>query len=92
MEYKPFYASALIQHEAMLRYCVQGVEPFGHVDLYDFYGIDGIFDDPDDEGRGVLEFKQGFNGYVVEMPGDFMKVLRPVTYRAQRLAHKLLGR
>jgi alanine adding enzyme len=41
---------------------------------------------------GVLEFKQGFNGYVVEMPGDFMKVLRPVTYRAQRLAHKLLGR
>lgn len=32
-EYKPFYASALIQHEAMLRYCVQGVEPFGHVDL-----------------------------------------------------------
>lgn len=91
-EYKPFYASALIQHEAMLRYCVQGVEPFGHVDLYDFYGIDGIFDDPDDEGRGVLEFKQGFNGYVVEMPGDFMKVLRPVTYRAQRLAHKLLGR
>ena len=91
-EYKPFYASALIQHEAMLRYCVQGVEPFGHVNLYDFYGIDGIFDDPDDEGRGVLEFKQGFNGYVVEMPGDFMKVLRPVTYRAQRLAHKLLGR
>ena len=69
---------------------MQGVEPFGHVNLYDFYGIDGIFDDPDDEGRGVLEFKQGFNGYVVEMPGDFMKVLRPVTYRAQRLAHKLL--
>ncbi len=91
-EYQPFYASALIQHEAMLRYCVQGVEPFGHVNLYDFYGIDGIFDDPDDEGRGVLVFKQGFNGYVGEMPGDFMKVLRPVTYRAQRLAHKLLGR
>ena len=56
-EYKPFYASALIQYEAMLHLCVeQGVS------RYNFYGISGVFDDPNDEGRGVLEFKQGFNG------------------------------
>ena len=33
------------------------------VSRYNFYGISGVFDDPNDEGRGVLEFKQGFNGY-----------------------------
>ena len=63
-EYKPFYASALIQYEAMLHLCVeQGVS------RYNFYGISGVFDDPNDEGRGVLEFKQGFNGYVEQMVG-----------------------
>ncbi|WP_033510727.1 peptidoglycan bridge formation glycyltransferase FemA/FemB family protein, partial [Bifidobacterium magnum] len=56
-EYKPFYASALIQHEAMLEFCVKR-----GVNRYNFYGIDGEFNDPEDEGRGVLEFKQGFNG------------------------------
>ena len=86
-EYKPFYASALIQHEAMLRYCVES-----GVKQYDFYGIDGIFDDPHSEGRGVLEFKQGFNGYVVEMPGEFMKILRPGVYKLEQYAHKLLRR
>ncbi|KFI63218.1 peptidoglycan bridge formation glycyltransferase FemA/FemB family protein [Bifidobacterium cuniculi] len=65
-EFKPFYASALIQHEAMLRYCVRRGVP-----RYNFYGIDGVFDDPDSEGRGVLEFKQGFNGRVEELPGEF---------------------
>ncbi|MDU2420517.1 MAG: aminoacyltransferase [Bifidobacterium scardovii] len=86
-QYKPFYASALIQHDAMLRLCVaKGVT------RYNFYGIDGVFDDPDDEGRGVLEFKQGFNGYVEELPGEFVLPVSPVAYGLKKLAHKVLGR
>ncbi len=86
-EFKPFYGSALIQYEAMLRLCVEK-----GITRYNFYGIDGIFDDPDDEGRGVLEFKQGFDGYVEELPGTFMRVLRPGVYRLEQWAHRLLHR
>ena len=62
------------------------------VKSYNFYGIDGIFDDPNDPGRGLLEFKQGFGGYVQEMMGSFTLPVRPVAYAAKRLAHKILGR
>ncbi|KFI63219.1 aminoacyltransferase [Bifidobacterium cuniculi] len=86
-EYKPYYASALIQYEAMLRYCVERGVP-----RYNFYGIDGVFDDPDSEGRGVLEFKQGFNGRVEELPGEFIRVLRPGRYRLLQLAHGVVDR
>ncbi|RSX49390.1 peptidoglycan bridge formation protein FemAB [Bifidobacterium castoris] len=65
-EYKPFYASALIQHEAMVTLCLDK-----GITRYNFYGIDGVFDDPDSEGHGVLEFKQGFNGHVEELVGEF---------------------
>ncbi|OZG65675.1 peptidoglycan bridge formation protein FemAB [Bifidobacterium hapali] len=85
-EYKPFYASALIQHWAMT-YCLEH-----GITRYNFYGISGVFDDPNDEGRGVLEFKQGFNGYVEELPGEFTLPVRPVLYRLKGLAHRLLKR
>ncbi|RSX55351.1 peptidoglycan bridge formation protein FemAB [Bifidobacterium samirii] len=85
-EYKPFYASALIQHEAMLRCIGTGVE------RYNFYGISGVFDDPSDEGRGVLEFKQGFNGYVEELPGAFTLPVDRVRFAVRDLAKRLLGR
>ncbi|MEE1296383.1 MAG: aminoacyltransferase [Bifidobacterium sp.] len=86
-EFKPFYASAYIQHVAMLKLCVER-----GVTRYNFYGIDGEFDDPDDEGRGVLEFKQGFNGYVEELMGEFMLVTRPGRYKLVQLAHRVTGR
>ena len=86
-QYKPFYASALIQHDAMLHFCVEH-----GLSRYNFYGIDGVFDDPDDEGRGVLEFKQGFNGYVEELPGEFVLPVKPVAYAMKQFAHKLLSR
>ena len=86
-EYKPFYASALIQHWAMLHLCLER-----GVTRYNFYGISGVFDDPNDEGRGVLEFKQGFNGYVEELLGEFTLPVRPVLYRLKEFAHQLLER
>ena len=83
--YKPFYASALLQHRAMADLCMaRGVE------RYNFYGISGVFDDPDDEGRGVLEFKQGFNGYVEELPGEFTLPVRPLVYEAKQAVHHVL--
>ena len=86
-EYKPFYASALIQYGAMLHLCVeQGVS------RYNFYGISGVFDDPNDEGRGVLEFKQGFNGYVEQMVGKFTLPVDKFRFGVSNLAHKLLRR
>ena len=54
--------------------------------------IDGVFDDPNSEGRGVLEFKQGFNGYVEELPGEFMRVLRPAIYRLEQFVHTVRSR
>ena len=83
--YTKFCAPALLQHHVMSACVEEGI------DRYNFYGIDGVFDDPDDPGRGVLEFKQGFNGYVEELSGDFTLVLRPGVYHAKQLAHKILG-
>ena len=81
-KYKPFYASALIQHDAMLHLCVER-----GVTRYNFYGINGVFDDPEDEGRGVLEFKQGFNGYVEELMGSFVLPVRPLTFKLKTSAN-----
>ncbi|KAB5608081.1 aminoacyltransferase [Bifidobacterium jacchi] len=84
--YKPFYASALIQYEAM-RLCLER-----GITRYNFYGISGVFDDPHDEGRGVLEFKQGFNGYVEELAGRLTLPVNGLRFHVSELAHKLLGR
>ena len=86
-KYKPFYASALIQHDAMLHLCVER-----GVARYNFYGIDGVFDDPNSEGRGVLEFKQGFNGYVEELMGSFVLPVRPLAFKLKTSVRKLLRR
>lgn len=85
-KFAKFYAATAIQHHVMCECLERGVKS------YNFYGIDGIFDDPNDPGRGLLEFKQGFGGYIQEMMGSFTLPVRPVAYAAKRLAHKILGR
>mgnify|MGYP000010369936 FL=1 len=62
------------------------------VTRYNFYGISGVFDDPEDDGRGVLEFKQGFDGYVEELPGEFTLPVNKLRCGVSDLAHKLLRR
>ena len=81
-----YYPSFLIHFEAMLDCIARGVERFN------FYGISGVFDDPNDEGRGVLEFKQGFNGYVEQMVGKFTLPVDKFRFGVSNLAHKLLRR
>ena len=84
--YAKFYTATAIQHAVMLECLERGCA------RYNFYGIDGVFDDPNDPGRGLTEFKQGFGGYVEEMCGSFTLVVRPGLYAAKRLAHRILGR
>lgn len=85
-KYAKFYAPTAIQHHVMNECLERGVN------RYNFYGIDGVFDDPNSPGHGVLEFKQGFEGYVEEMPGEFVLPVRPVAYALKGIAHKLLRR
>ncbi|NEG69753.1 aminoacyltransferase [Bifidobacterium choloepi] len=84
--YAKFYAPTALQHEMMSRAIARGLN------RYNFYGISGIFDDPSDPGRGVLEFKQGFNGYVEELPGQFTLPVSKLRFAALQAAHKVLGR
>lgn len=86
-EFKPFYASALIQFEAMSRLCIE----LG-ISRYNFYGIKPVFDNPQDEGYGVLEFKQGFNGYVEELVGQFTLPVDTLRFGAKQLMQRFLRR
>lgn len=81
--YAKFYAPTALQHEMMSRCLERGVK------RYNFYGIDGIFDDPNSAGHGVLEFKRGFNGYIEELPGGFTLPVDGLRYDLKRLAHFL---
>ena len=85
-KFAKFYAATAIQHRIMSDCIERGCG------RYNFYGIDGIFDDPDDPGRGLLEFKQGFAGYVEEMMGSFTLPVKPGVYKLKQVAHKILGR
>ena len=85
-KYAKFYAATAIQHHVMLECLERGCN------RYNFYGINGVFDDPKDSGRGLLEFKQGFGGYVEELMGSFTLPVKPIVYKAKVLARKVLGR
>ncbi len=85
-KYAKFYAATAIQHHVMGECLEHGCT------RYNFYGINGVFDDPDDPGRGLLEFKQGFEGFVEELMGEFEMPVRPAVLAAKKLAHKVLGR
>jgi alanine adding enzyme len=52
---------------------------------YNFYGTFGI-EGQDEEGHGGYQFKKGFGGEVVQLVGDFVMPVRPLPFRANRLA------
>lgn len=81
-KYQKFSAAFLIQYHAMNRALEKGVT------LYNFLGIQGIFDGSD----GVLRFKQNFNGYIVRKMGTFRYYPHPLKYKMISLIKKLLGR
>ena len=80
--YQKFSAAFLIQYHAMKRALQKGIT------LYNFLGIQGIFDGSD----GVLRFKQNFNGYIVRKMGTFRYYPSPIKYKFIQGIKKLLGR
>lgn len=72
-EYMHFYAQYRIQYE-MIKY---GTEK--NFKLYNFYGISGNFDEKDSR-YGVYKFKKGFNGYVVELIGEYQLAINKPYY------------
>ena len=81
-KYQKFSAAFLIQYHVMNRALEEGIT------LYNFLGIQGIFDGSD----GVLRFKQNFNGYIVRKMGTFRYYPSPLKYKLISLVKKLLGR
>mgnify|MGYP002226732125 CR=1 FL=1 len=45
--------------------------------------------DPDDEGRGVLEFKQGFNGHAEELVGACTLPTSTIRYKLVEAVHAI---
>ena len=58
------------------------------IPLYNFLGIQGVFDGSD----GVIRFKQNFNGYIIRKTGTFRYHPTPLKYYFIRLIKRLLGR
>lgn len=63
-EYFNFFAQYRIQYE-MINFAISN-----NFKLYNFYTISNKFD-KNDSRYGVYEFKKGFNGYVVELIGEY---------------------
>lgn len=55
---------------------------------YNFYGVTGDFNPETSEDYGVALFKKGFNAYIDEQVGDFIKVLNPLAYRLYQFIYK----
>ena len=81
-KYQKFSAAFLIQYHAMKRALEKGIT------LYNFLGIQGIFDGSD----GVLRFKQNFNGYIVRKMGTFRYYPNPLKFKTLSLIKRILGR
>ncbi len=68
--YKEFYglcAAQLIQHYAQTRGLEEGIRS------YNYYGTMGKHSGQEDEG--ILDFKKGFGGRLLEQPGNFSQAL-----------------
>ncbi len=61
-EYQKLPGAFILQYEAMKRIMAR------EIPIYNFFGVDGVFDGSD----GVLRFKQNFNGYIVRKTGAFI--------------------
>lgn len=61
-KYQKLPGAFILQYEAMRRIMQRNIP------IYNFFGIDGVFDGSD----GVLRFKQNFNGYILRKTGAFI--------------------
>lgn len=68
----------------MIKYAIEN----GY-EKYNFYGIDGHFDDKTSELYGLYDFKRGFGGVVEEYIGEFNLILSKPLYLAYQVAFKI---
>lgn len=68
----------------MIKYAVEN----GY-EKYNFYGIDGHYNDKKSELYGLYDFKRGFGGVVEEYIGEFNLVLSKPLYLAYEVALKI---
>ncbi|TDM02130.1 aminoacyltransferase [Macrococcus carouselicus] len=52
---------------------------------YNFYGVSGDFNEETSPDMGVIKFKKGFNAYIDEQIGDFIKPLNKPAYKLYKL-------
>ena len=71
-DYQKLAGAFLLQYEAMK------ITMDRNISIYNFFGIDGVFDGSD----GVLRFKQNFNGHIVNKTGAFIYYPNPIKYKA----------
>lgn len=84
-EFKHFKAAYALQWH-MIQY---GIDH--HISRYNFYGISGVFDANDPE-YGVYLFKKGFGANVLELPGEFTWIAKPILYSLYQGLKKLVRR
>lgn len=58
--------------------------------VYDFGGISGDCQNPDNPHYGLWRFKHGFGGYMKEFIGEFDYVINKPVYHLYNLATKVL--
>jgi len=68
-QYSPFSPAYAILDQAMQRSTDKRISRFN------LYGVDATFDYP----TGLLKFKQQFNGFIEQLPGDYTTTFRPIT-------------
>ena len=78
-KYQKLPGAFKLQYEAMKRICQRNIP------IYNFYGIDGVFDGSD----GVLRFKQNFNGYIIRKAGGFSYYPNPSKYKFIQFVKKI---
>lgn len=79
----PQFVGPYMMHLEMMKYCIDN-----DIDRYNFYGVSGDFSE-DGEDYGVYRFKRGFNAEIEELVGDFVKVIKPVSYNVYKVKAKL---
>lgn len=81
------FQSAYSIHEYMIQYTIEN-----NYDIYNFYGITGIFDESNPL-YGIYFSKKGFGGNVVELIGEFDFIISPFYYYLYKISfssyHKL---
>ncbi len=84
--YRNVYPNYALQWE-MIKWGLQN-----NCKTYDFGGISGDCQNPDNPHYGLWRFKHGFGGYMKEFIGEFDYIINKPIYKLYNLSMKVLGK